>query len=70
MRRKLNEETVLNTSFETVQPRACIHQNTYNEESFEATRRRLLKTIDTFAKTSIRRHPFSEVIIEISLPEN
>jgi len=38
MRRMLNEETVLNTSFEIVQPRAHIQQSTYNEESFEVTR--------------------------------
>jgi len=55
MRWKLNEEIVLNTSFETVQPRTQIHQRVHNEESFEATRRRLLEA-------SAKRHPFSEAI--------
>ena len=70
MRRSLNEETILNTSFETDQPRACIHQSTYNEEIFEATRRRLPETSSTFVGTCIRRHPFPEAIIETPLPEN
>jgi len=43
MRRRSNEEIVLNASFEIVQPRACIHQSTYNEISFEATKRRQRK---------------------------
>ena len=39
MKRKLNEETTLNTtSYEIVQPRPCIHQSTYNEDKEEATR--------------------------------
>jgi len=69
MRRRLNEEIVLKTSFETVQPRACIQQSVYNEESFEVTRWKLSETSGTFAGTTVRRHLFSEAIIETSLPE-
>ena len=32
LKRKLNEETILNTSFETVQPRTHIHQRVHNEK--------------------------------------
>jgi len=71
MKRKLNEETILNTtSYETVQLRACIHHSTYNEASFEATRRRQSETSCTFFGTYVRRHPFSEAIIETPLSEN
>jgi len=31
MKRKLNEETILNTSFETVQSRTQVHQRVHNE---------------------------------------
>jgi len=58
IRRKLNEEIVLNISFETVQPRARIHQSTYNEESCEVTRRKLTETSGMFVRTSIRIHHF------------
>jgi len=70
MKRNLNEETVLNTSFETVQPRTHIHQRVYNEESFEATRKRIPETYGIFVGISVRRHPFSEAIIETLLLEN
>jgi len=71
MKQKLNEETVLNaTSYETIQPRARIHKSIYNEASFEATRRRQSETSCTFFRTFIRRHPFSEAIIETLLPKN
>ena len=60
MKRKLNEETILNTLFETVQPRTHIHQRVHNEESFEATRKRIPKISGTFAGIFVRRHPFFE----------
>ena len=48
IKRKLNEEIVLSTTlFETIQPRARILQRTYNEASFEATRRKQPKTSGT-----------------------
>ena len=42
----------------------------YNEESFEATRRKVPETSNMFVGTSVRRHPFSETIIETPLPKN
>ena len=70
MKRKLNEETILNTSFETVQPRTHIHQRVHNEKRFETTRKRIPETSGIFVEISVRRHPFSEAIIETPLPEN
>jgi len=70
MKRKLNEETILNTSFETVQPRTHIHQRVHKEESFETNRKRIPETSGIFVEISVRRHPFSEAIIETTLPEN
>jgi len=67
MKRKLNEETILNTSFETVQPRTHIHQMVHNEESFETTRKRIPETSSIFVGISVRRPPFSEAIIETPL---
>ena len=70
MKRKLNEETVLNTSFETIQPITHIHQKVHSEESFKATRKRIPETSGIFARISVTMHPFSKAIIETPLPEN
>jgi len=45
MKRKLNEETILNTSLETVQPRTPIHQRVHNEQSFEVTRKKIQRLL-------------------------
>ncbi|XP_068483426.1 uncharacterized protein [Phaseolus vulgaris] len=70
MKRKFNEETILNTSFETVRPRIHIRQRVHNEERFETTRKKIPETSGIFVGISVRRHPFSEAIIETPLPEN
>ena len=67
MKRKLNEKTNLNTSFETIQPRSHIHKRVDNEESFEATRKRIPETSGTFTRIFVRRHQFSEAIVETPL---
>jgi len=41
MRQRLNEETMLDASLETVQPRTHLNQRENNEESFGVTQRRL-----------------------------
>ena len=58
MKRKLNEETNLNTSFETVQPRTHVHQRVHNEKRFETTRERIPETSGIFVGIFVRRHPF------------
>jgi len=40
MKRKLHEETVLNSSFETVQPGVPANERIHNDESFQTTRKR------------------------------
>jgi len=51
MRRKLQEETVLNSSFETVQPRAQMNERLHHNESSQ-TKRRLLETSGVFSGAS------------------
>ena len=48
MRRKLQEETVLNSSFETIQPRAHVNERIHHNESSQ-TKKRLLETSGVFA---------------------
>jgi len=69
MRRKLQEETVLNSSFETVQPRAQVNERIHHNESSQ-TKRRLLENSGVFAGTSSRKHPFYDVIVDTPLPDN
>jgi len=57
MKRKLQEEKVLNSSFETVQPRIPANEIVHNIESFQ-TRRRLPETSRAFTGISSRKHPF------------
>ncbi|XP_068483271.1 uncharacterized protein [Phaseolus vulgaris] len=68
MRRKLQEETVLNSSFETVQPGIQVNERMYNENS--QTRRRWLENSGVCAGTSSRKHPFYDVIVDTPLPDN
>jgi len=67
MRRKLQEETVLNSSFETVQPRAQVNERIHHNESSQ-TKRRLLENSGVFAGASSRKHPFYDVIVDTPLP--
>ena len=69
MRRKLQEETILNASFETVQPRAQVNERIYHNESSQ-TKRRLLGDSEVFAGASSRKHPFYDVIVDTPLPDN
>ena len=69
MRRKLQEETVLNSSFETVQPRAQMNERLHHNESSQ-TRRRLLENSGVFTRASSRKHPFYDVIVDTPLPDN
>jgi len=69
MKRKLQEETILNSSFETVQPRIPANERVHNNESFQ-TRRRLPETFGTFIGISSRKHPFYDVIVDTPLPDN
>ena len=65
----MQEETVLNSSFETVQPRILANERVHNNESFQ-TRRRLPKTSGTFIGISSKKHPFYDVIMDTPLPDN
>jgi len=47
MRRKLQEEIVLNSSFETVQPRVQVNERVHHNESSQ-TKKRLLETSGGF----------------------
>jgi len=69
MRRKLQEETVLNSSFETVQLRAQVNERIHHNESSQ-TKKRLLEDSEVFAGTSSRKHPFYDVIVDTPLPDN
>ena len=69
MRRKLQEETVLNSSFETVQLRAQVNERMHHNESSQ-TKKRLLEDYEVFAGTSSRKHPFYDVIVDTPLPDN
>jgi len=69
MRRKLQEETVLNSSFETVQPRAHVNKRIHHNESSQ-TKRRLLENSGGFTGASSRKHPFYDVIVDTPLPDN
>ena len=68
MKRKLQEETILNSSFETVQPRIPANERVHNNECFQ-TRRRLLETSGAFTGISSRKHPFYDVIVDTQLPD-
>ncbi|XP_068461731.1 uncharacterized protein [Phaseolus vulgaris] len=68
MRRKLQEETVVNSSFETVQPGIQVNERIYNENS--QTRRRWLENSGVCAGISSRKHPFYDVIVDTPLPDN
>ncbi|XP_068466727.1 uncharacterized protein [Phaseolus vulgaris] len=70
MRQRLNEETVLNASLETFQPRTHVNERENKEESFGVTQRKLPEISGIAVKTPARRHPFSETIIETPLPDN
>jgi len=70
MKRKLHEETVLNSSFKTVQRRVPANERVHNDESFQTTRKRLPETSGTFTIMSSRKHPFYDVIVETPLPNN
>ena len=69
MKEKLHEETVWNSSFETVQPRVLANERIHNDESFQ-TRKELAETSGTLARMSYRKHPFYDVIVETPLPDN
>ena len=69
MRRKLQEETVLNSSFETVQLRAQVNERIHHNESSQ-TKKRLLEDSEVFAGTSSRKHLFYDVIVYTPLPDN
>jgi len=69
MRRKLQEETVLNSSFETVQPRVHINERVHHNESSQ-TKRRLLETSGVFVGISSRKHMFYDAIVDTLLPDN
>ena len=69
MRRKLQEETILNSSFETDQPRVQMNERLYHNESSQ-TKRILLENSGAFAGTSSRKHPFYDDILDTPLPDN
>ncbi|XP_068490511.1 uncharacterized protein [Phaseolus vulgaris] len=69
MRRKLQEETILNSSFETVQPGIQVNERLYHNESSQ-TKRRWLENSGVCAGTSSRKHPFYDVIVDTPLPDN
>ncbi|XP_068479118.1 uncharacterized protein [Phaseolus vulgaris] len=65
MRQRLNGETALNTS-----PRNFVNERENKEESFGVTQRKIPETSGVAVETPVRRHPFSETIIETPLPDN
>ena len=69
MKRKLLEETILNSSFEIVQPRIPANERVHNNEIFQ-TKRRLPETSGVFIGISSRKHSFYDVIVDTSLPDN
>ena len=54
MRRKLQEETVLNSSFETVQPRAQVNERIHHNESSQ-TKIRLLENFGGFCRSIFQK---------------
>jgi len=69
MKRKLQKETILNSSFETVQPRIPANERIHNNEIFQ-TRRRLPETSGAFTGISSRKHPLYDVIVDTPLLDN